>query len=93
MISVRANCPIPMCCIKRDGSCEYVIVCRIGCLTPHSAIRKLYRGGQFYWWRKTTNCQTLSHNIVSSPQRLSGIRTHNVPIICITLVTMNGQVV
>jgi hypothetical protein len=30
MISVPANCPIPMCCIKKDGSCEYVVICRAG---------------------------------------------------------------
>jgi hypothetical protein len=29
MISVPANCPIPMCCIKKDGSCEYVVICKI----------------------------------------------------------------
>jgi hypothetical protein len=29
MISVPTNCPIPMCCIKKDGSCEYVVICRV----------------------------------------------------------------
>ena len=54
------------------------------CLMPFSTIFQLYRGSQFYWWRKpeglekTTNkhWQTLSHIVVHLD--LNRSRTHNI---------------
>ena len=54
------------------------------CLIPLSTIFQLYRGSQFYCWRKpgenqwpvTSHWETLSHNVVHLA--LIKIRTHNI---------------
>ena len=67
--------------ISRDGLVVW-------CLAPLSTIFQLYRGGQFYWWRKpedpknhrpaASHWQTLSHNVVHLA--LSGSRTHTISV-------------
>jgi hypothetical protein len=64
--------------------CERLV---LWCLMPLSTIFQLYRGGQFFWWRKpeylekTTELpqvidKLLSHNVVHLT--LIEIRTHNI---------------
>jgi hypothetical protein len=51
-------------------------------LTPHSTIFHLYRGGQFYLWRKPPTCRNSRTNVITVLYRvhpaMSWIRTHNV---------------
>ena len=51
---------------------------------PLSTIFQLYRGGQFYWWRKpvdpekTTDSDKLGHLMLYMHLALIEIRTHNI---------------
>jgi len=57
------------------------------CLTQRSTIFQLYRGGQFYWWRKpctrrkSPSCRKTLASFITILYRvlfaMSGIRTHN----------------
>ena len=74
-----------LCTKPGNGAIDHVYVLfRFMVVNATSTIFQLYRGGQFYCWRKPEKItdmsqvnDTVSHNVVTSTPRLSGIRTHN----------------
>ena len=66
--------------------CDKELGLELWYLMPLSTIFQLYRGSQFYWWRKpdfpekTTDLPQVTDklNVVLNTPHLSGIRTHNV---------------
>ena len=46
-------------------------------LTPLSTLFQLYRGGQFYWWRKPEKLLTCHKSLTRVRLTMNAVRTHN----------------
>jgi hypothetical protein len=68
-----------------------VIIDGLWCLTPFLTIFQLYRGGQFYWWRKPGYLEKTTDLSPTAVKRyhimlyqvdlaMNGVRTHNLTI-------------